>query len=189
MSLQRKFVYLICIFVVAGFLVGYSFKNVAVINHERTDPNLSGEIKADKIEPFTCEDFSIMGVIAGELYSESDIIKKLGKPNKVKFETLAIGRKRKNYIYHDFTIKTDIIEGNKRELVTWIEIIGTNIKTKRGIGIGDKAEQVLSKYGPPTDKGDTYFYSVLTDSGYDQPDSHKVWFTIKNGKVTKISME
>ena len=114
MSLQRKFVYLICIFVVAGFLVEYSFKNVAVINHERTAPNLSGEIKTEKIEQFTCEDFSIVGVIAEELYTESDIIKKLGKPNEIKIEVPPVGDRRKNYIFSDFTIETDIdVENGK----------------------------------------------------------------------------
>ncbi len=161
MRFQKKFVFIFCILLVTVFLLVeyYSF----------------GEKKvSSKIEPYVSEDFSIGGVIAEELLTEQNIINKLGKPIDKKIEIPSAGDKRKHYIYSDFLIKTDIDEESGKELVTWIEITDKKVKTKRGIKIGDKAELVLQKYGPPTNKGKTYFYSVLTDSGYDQPDSHKI---------------
>lgn len=126
------------------------------------------------------------------------VIKKYGEPkskvNKGINEWLKqiSGRSYNEYrlIYDKVTFHiisdTEFDEKNKKEVqadtVNGIEISDPKYKTKKGISIGAAKQLLREKYGSPADIGDGTQWCYQYDIVY------ALIFSIKNGKITKISI-
>jgi hypothetical protein len=144
-------------------------------------------VTKSEVDALTIEDFSVKGVIPGQLLSDS-LVKELGKPNSIQIKTSSVDTKTKCYIYSGLKIETLIVEESNAEIVTTIDITGNNIKTKRGITLFDNAEKVREKYGLPDAQENYYFYSTLLDTGDIQPAQETIRFKIEDDKVTEIKI-
>jgi hypothetical protein len=141
----------------------------------------------NKINPLEMDDFTIRGITKGELLKK-DLLSKLGKLIQIKTININSDRIEKYYIYSDLTIETIFVREENYEIIFGIEITKNNIKTKRGVTLGDNAEKVIEKYGPCKLDNGYYFYDTLLDVGSEQPDSFTIRFKIYNNKVTEIKI-
>jgi len=84
------------------------------------------------------------GIELLELFSDS-LKEKLGSPLKIEeINEVTVWR---TYYYRDFQLVTDFNYDTGKETIIRIVITGENMKTNRGLKVGDEASKIVEKYG------------------------------------------
>lgn len=146
-----------------------------------SDDQVEDETGEDAGEPVTYEstderaDTTLSnGTIEISLYDDTDeVLAKLGETDKED----EFG----NLVYDDFTIQL-FGEGDNKEL-SGIFTYSENVKTSKGISVGDSYDDVKAAYGTPSFESDDAGYTTANYiiSGF------TLGFTIENDVVTSIS--
>jgi len=111
--------------------------------------------------------------------TESDIIRRLGKPKSVESSFSEVVSKPSKYLYYD-GMKIYLIEGNIYNCLC----TGKKCQTERGVRVGDNKAKVTDVYGPGNpphsgSKRDTLSYPLKGIDSY-------LVFLFKNGTVVEI---
>lgn len=136
------------------------------------------KINLTEKEPLIKEDFQILGVKVGMPLSE--VTKILGKPKKVTNDS----NKTICYYYPQLVIKSFFLEGVSDRIVDYLLIKDKNIKTYRGIGIGDSKKEVIHRYG----ENDEILNRLIYETHFGWVDYYAINFLISNGKVKQIEI-
>ena len=134
--------------------------------------NLTGK------EPLIKKDFQISGIRVGMPLSE--VTKVLGTPK----DTTIDNKKTICYYYPQLVIKSFFLEGVPDRIVDYILVKDKNIKTFRGIGIGDSKKEVIRRYG----ENDEILSRLIYETHFEWVDYHAINFLISNGKVKQIEI-
>ncbi len=120
--------------------------------------------------------------ILDDLQTTLDKIDAVGTPNS--HSPIEVKDGSHLYLYDstanesNFSMETFINNGT--ETVGHIGLIGPDVKTAKGIGIGSTEEELTSAYGEPTSKStksNTYYYEF---------DKFTISFMINDGKITNV---
>lgn len=107
--------------------------------------------------------FKYKGVSVSADSAAKKLLKKAGKPLKTKVcKSCAYPGKDRNYAYKDFALYTYSKTNNGPEYVQQIIFLTKNVKTKEGLKIGSKENQIVKKYGKGYDKADKSIDNTYT---------------------------
>lgn len=125
------------------------------------------------------EDFKINGIKLEQPISE--VISKLGKPDKVEKLSGEDGILDKDFYFGEIIIST--FKYSKRESIGYIIIKRENIETYRGVKIGDSIKDVFHHYGKnEIDNGIIFYESPFEVGNF----AYMIGFVIKEDKVNQI---
>lgn len=139
---------------------------------------LANEMLTEK-DKLSKEDFEINGIRLEQPISE--VISKLGKPDKVEKLPGEDGILDKDFYFGEIIIST--FKYSKRELIGYIFIKKENIETYRGVKIGDNIKEVFYHYGKnEIDNGIIFYESPFEVGNF----AYMIGFVIKEDKVNQI---
>lgn len=142
------------------------------VSFGKSKMNLTGK------DPLIKEDFQVLGIQVGMPLSE--VTKILGKPKKVTNDS----KKTICYYYPQLVIKSFFLEGVTDRTIDYLLINDKNIKTYRGIGIGDREKDVIYRYG----KKDEILKRLIYETHFGDVDYYAINFLISNGKVKQVEI-
>lgn len=149
------------------------------------------EVVADSnVEPFSMEDLKFQGLTFGS--TQNEVTKKFGKGTVIdKGEWPATCEEYIIIDYKKFGLNI-IFTTNNQSIYTIHEMTineNSSLKIKRGLGIGSSKEDVLKSYPKDSilDHWDEYVIVGFPGDIDEYSSDGRIFFTIKDGKVTKIS--
>ncbi len=123
------------------------------------------------------KDFEIAELKLGMPMTE--ISKVLGNPLKITTDK----KKILCYNYPQLQIKSFYFEGAPERTADHIVILGKNIKTFRGIGVGDKEKDIFYHYGKTEKISERLTYETNFEINF-----YAISFLMSNGKVKQIDI-
>lgn len=144
------------------------FNVVSVFGNDQTLLTAKDELVSD--------DFKLVGLELAQPLSK--ITQVLGKPQKIIKTKQVI-----SFCYPNIVVQSFPVQGYKNTIDKFI-LIDKTLKTFRGIGIGDKEENVFYRYGQKDKTDNSLTYETYLADGLD----HAICFTINEGRVKNIEI-
>lgn len=168
-----------------GEVVENTVKKSNTITEKKEEKTTNG--KSDDVEDFSSNDLKLRGITFGS--SLKNVVNEFGIEYGTKdYEEGASGNSISEIMYDDGLVIAVINDGEDGS-VYWMNITEASLlKTSRGIKIGDTHEDILKAYPSNSvleNEGELVVVGFPGDTD-EYASKGRIYFHIKNGKVTKI---